>query len=123
MRPFLIVAFTFLLLNSNAQSHKGLCNVEVKNVTDLNFFGPTFSFDVTFKNNSNRSISYIYYDVECYNYDGEKLGWFENKQGAKKITLLPGQLYEEHRSLNKSGTSKVAIKIRKIVYESGSTCE
>ena len=68
MKKLFFIAMLILVGNSiNAQSNKGLCKVEVSDVSKATSFGYLLGYSVTFKNNSKKTVDGIYWNVYYYN--------------------------------------------------------
>ena len=60
---FLIAVFAFLGQTANIQSNKGLCKVEVNDVSKTTSFGYLVGYSVTFKNNSKKTVDGVYWRI------------------------------------------------------------
>ena len=109
----------------NAQSNKGLCKVDVSDVSKATSFGYLLGYSVTFKNNSKKTVDGIYWNVYYYNNANDLL--FEDKSSFNSTSTVDpiamGFTKTLVRSQSVKGASKVFIKITKVHFSDGTTCK
>ncbi len=121
---FLIAVFSFLCQTANIQSNKGLCKVEVNDVSKTTSFGYLVGYSVTFKNNSKKTVDGVYWNVYFYNNNGDLIK--EDKSTFNSTSLIDpiasGFTKILVRSPRVKGASKVIVKITKVHFSDGTTC-
>jgi hypothetical protein len=121
---FLIAVFAFFGQTANVQSNKGLCKVEVNDVSKTTSFGYLVGYSVTFKNNSKKTVDGVYWNVYFYNNNGDLIK--EDKSTFNSTSLIDpiasGFTKILVRSPRVKGASKVIVKITKVHFSDGTTC-
>ena len=68
MKKLFFIAILILIGNSiNAQTNKGMCSVEINDVSKAISFNYLLGYTVTFKNNTKKTVDGIYWKVYYYN--------------------------------------------------------
>jgi hypothetical protein len=125
MKKLFFIAMIILFGNSiNAQSNKGLCKVEVSDVSKVTSFGYLMGYSATFKNNTKKTVDGIYWDVYYYNNDNELLKKDNSSFNSTKIIdpIAAGFTKTLARSPRIKGASLVIIKITKVHFSDGTSC-
>lgn len=125
MKKLFFIAMIILFGNSiNAQSNKGLCKVEVSDVSKVTSFGYLMGYSATFKNNSKKTVDGIYWDVYYYNNDNELLKKDNSSFNSTKIIdpIAAGFTKTLARSPRVKGASAVIVKITKVHFSDGTSC-
>ena len=108
-----------------AQSNKGMCKVEVNDVSKVTGFGYLGGYSVEFKNNSKKTVDGIYWNVYYYNNADDLV--FEDKSSFNSTSTVDpiamGFTKTLVRSQSVKGASKVFIKITKVHFSDGTTCK
>jgi hypothetical protein len=126
MRKLFFIAMITLLGNAAiAQSNKGMCKVEVNDISKVTGFGYLAGYSVEFKNNSKKTVDGIYWNVYYYNNANDLL--FEDKSSFNSTSTIDpiamGFTKTLVRSQSVKGASKVFIKITKVHFSDGTTCK
>ncbi len=108
----------------NAQSNKGLCKVDVSDVSKATSFGYLLGYSVTFKNNSKKTVDGIYWDVNYYNNANELIKSDNSSFNSTSIIspIASGFTKTLARSPRIKGASAVIVKITKVHYSDGTSC-
>jgi hypothetical protein len=125
MKKLFFIAMIILFGNTiNAQSNKGLCKVEVSDVSKVTSFGYLIGYSVTFKNNSKKTVDGIYWDVYYYNNDNELIKKDNSSFNSTKLIdpIAAGFTKTIARSPRIKGASVVVVKITKVHYSDGTSC-
>ncbi len=106
-----------------AQNHKGLCKVEVDDVT-APIVLKYLNYSVTFKNNASKTVDGITWTAYYYNAD-ELIKKEESSFNATKLIdpIASGFTKTVVRTPRVKNASKVIIKIKKVHFFDGSTCD
>ena len=126
MRQLFYTFFIVFVSNfSFSQSNKGLCKVEVEDVSKVTSFGYLLGYSVTFKNDTNKTIDGIYWNVYYYNNANELLKKDNSSFNSTKIIdpIASGFTKTIARSTKVKGASVVIIKINKVHFSDGTTCD
>jgi hypothetical protein len=122
---FFIAVFAFLGYSANLQTNKGLCKVEVNDVSKTTSFGYLVGYSVTFKNNSKKTVDGVYWNEYFYNNNGDLIK--EDKSTFNSTAVIDpiasGFTKILVRSPRVKGASKVIIKITKVHFSDGSSCK
>ena len=126
MRNLFFIAMIILLGNAAiAQSNKGMCKVEVNDISKVTGFGYLAGYSVEFINNSKKTVDGIYWNVYYYNNANDLL--FEDKSSFNSTSTVDpiamGFTKTLVRSQSVKGASKVFIKITKVHFSDGTTCK
>lgn len=127
MRSLLGITILFFILTHSffvkAQNHKGLCKVEVDDVTAPVIL-KYLNYSVTFKNNSAKTVDGITWTAYYYNAD-DLIKKEESSFNATKLIdpIASGFTKTLVRSPNVKNASKVTIKIKKVHFFDGGTCD
>ena len=119
---FLSIFFSSFFLLS-AQSHIGLCEVEVDDVKVLNTFG-YLNYSVQFLNSSSKTVDGIYWKADFYDNSGVLVQSEESafNSGGMIEPVAPGSKKFLARVPKIKGASKVVITILKVHFESAGNC-
>ncbi len=108
----------------NAQTNKGLCNIEVSDVSKAISFNYLLGYSVTFKNNSKKAVDGVYWKVYYYNNANELIESDNSSFNATKIIdpIAAGFTKTLARSPRVKGASVVIVKITKVHFSDGTSC-
>ncbi len=108
-----------------AQSNKGMCKVEVNDISKVTGFGYLGGYTVEFKNNSKKTVDGIYWNVYFYNNADDLV--FEDKSSFNSTStvdpIATGFTKTLVRTQSVKGASKVFIKITKVHFSDGTSCK
>jgi hypothetical protein len=126
MKKIFFIAMLILLVNSaSAQSNKGLCKVEVNDISKVTGFGYLGGYSVEFKNNSSKTVDGIYWNVYYYNNADDLL--FEDESSFNSTSTVDpiamGFKKTIVRTKRVKGASKVFVKITKVHFSDGTSCD
>ena len=122
MKKLFFIAILILIGNSiNAQTNKGLCSVEVNDVSKAISFNYLLGYSVTFKNNSKKTVDGVYWNVYYYNNANELIESDNSSFNSTKIIdpIAPGFTKTLARSPRVKGSSVVIVKITKVHLTDG----
>jgi hypothetical protein len=125
MKKLFFIAMLILIGNSiNAQTNKGLCSVEVNDVSKAISFNYLLGYSVTFKNNSQKTVDGVYWNVYYYNNANELIESDNSSFNSTKIIdpIAPGFTKTLARSPRVKGASVVIVKITKVHFTDGTSC-
>jgi hypothetical protein len=122
---FYTLIIVFVSNFSFSQTNKGLCNVEVDDVSKVTSFGYLLGYSVTFKNDTNKTIDGIYWNVYYYNNANELLKKDNSSFNSTKLIdpIASGFTKTIARSPKVKGASVVIIKITKVHFSDGTSCD
>ena len=114
----LVSNFTF------SQTNKGLCNIEIGDVSKAISFGHLLGYSVTFKNNTTKTVDGIYWNVYYYNNANELLKKDNSSFNSTKLIdpIASGFTKTIARTPRVKGASRVIIKISKVHFSDGTSC-
>ena len=125
MKKLFIILIIVLFSNFTfAQTNKGLCSIEVSDVSKVASFGYLIGYSATFKNNSKKTVDGIYWNVYYYNNANELLKKDNSSFNSSKIIdpIAPGFSKTLARSPRIKGASVVIVKITKVHFSDGTSC-
>lgn len=125
MKKLFFIAILILIGNSiNAQTNKGLCSVEVSDVSKAISFNYLLGYTVTFKNNTKKTVDGIYWKVYYYNNANELIESDNSSFNSTNIIdpISPGHTKTLARSPRVKGASVVIVKITKVHFTDGTSC-
>lgn len=119
--------FLFLgVQGSYSQNNKGKCNIEVVSAGCKALMGHCGT-TVVFKNNGNKTVDGIIYQIYFYNKFDELLGTRENTwtdDGLTDDPIAPGKTDRDTDNFKGfSAASYINVSIKKIHYTDKSTCD
>ena len=122
-----IISILLVVLFTNytyAQVNKGLCSIEVSDVSKATSFGYLLGYSVTFKNNSKKTVDGIYWNVFYFNNANELIEKDNSSFNSTKIIdpIASGFSKTLARSSRIKGASVVIVKITKVHYSDGTSC-
>jgi|LauGreDrversion4_2_1035121.scaffolds.fasta_scaffold305676_4 hypothetical protein len=122
---FYTLIIVFVSNFSFSQTNKGLCKVEVDDVSKVTSFGYLLGYSVTFKNDTNKTIDGIYWNVYYYNNANELLKKDNSSFNSTKLIdpIASGFTKTIARSPKVKGASVVIIKITKVHFSDGTSCD
>jgi len=125
MKKILII-FAFLAISQvfYAQENRGLCNLEINDVSKVTSFGYLIGFTVEFKNNSKKTVDGIYWTTYFFD-NANKLISTEEYSFNSSSNIDPiasGFTKSIVRAPRIKGASRVVIVIDKIHFIDGSAC-
>lgn len=125
MKKYLyILSFTFLCKFSYSQENKSLCNIQVADVSKVVSFGYLVGYTVEFKNSSKKTVDGIYWTVYFYNNNGDLLKKEESSFNSTDLVdpIASGFSKSIARAPRIKGASKAIVKINKVHFSDGSSC-
>ena len=82
----LLVSFIIFTTTAFAQQNKGLCNIEVNDVSKITALGYLIGYTVQFKNNTSKTVDGVYWTAYYYNNDNKLI---ESEKASFNSTNLP----------------------------------
>lgn len=125
MKKIIFISIMILLFEgTSAQSDKGLCNVAVTDVSKVASFGYLIGYTVQFKNNTKKTVDGIWWKENFYNNANELIKSQESSFNSTNLIdpIASGFTKSVVRSPRVKGASKVVIKITKVHYSDGTSC-
>ena len=121
----LLVTFIVFTTTAFAQQNKGLCNIEVNDVSKITALGYLIGYTVQFKNNTTKTVDGVYWTAYYYNNDNKLI---ESEKSSFNSTNLidpiaAGFSKSIARSPRVKGASIVLVVINKVHYSDGSSCK
>lgn len=105
--------------------NKGLCNIEISDVSKVSSFGYLVGCSVQFKNNSKKSVDGIWWKTYYYNNANDLIKVEDNSFNSSNLIdpIASGFTKSIVRSPRVKGASRVIIKIIKVHFSDGTTCK
>lgn len=125
MKKYLFIFILSLLSKfSFSQENKGLCGIQVADVSKVVSFGYLVGYTVEFKNVSKKTADGIYWTTYFYNNSGELLKKEESSFNAADLVdpIASGFSKSLARAPRVKGASKAIVKINKVHFSDGSVC-
>ena len=121
----LLVSFIIFTITAFAQQNKGLCNIEVNDVSKITALGYLIGYTVQFKNNTTKTVDGVYWTAYYYNNDNKLI---ESEKSSFNSTNLidpiaAGFSKSIARSPRVKGASIVLVVINKVHFSDGSSCK
>jgi len=121
----LLVTFIVFTTTAFAQQNRGLCNIEVNDVSKITALGYLIGYTVQFKNNTSKTVDGVYWTAYYYNNDNKLI---ESEKSSFSSTNLidpiaAGFSKSIARSPRVKGASIVLVVINKVHYSDGSSCK
>lgn len=121
----LLVSFFIFTTTAFAQQNRGLCNIEVNDVSKITALGYLIGYTVQFKNNTSKTVDGVYWTAYYYNNDNKLI---ESEKSSFNSTNLidpiaAGFSKSIARSPRVKGASIVLVVINKVHYSDGSSCK
>lgn len=121
----LLVTFIVFTTTAFAQQNKGLCNIEVNDVSKITALGYLIGYTVQFKNNTSKTVDGVYWTAYYYNNDNKLI---ESEKSSFNSTNLidpiaAGFSKSIARSPRVKGASIVLVVINKVHFSDGSSCK
>ena len=121
----LLVSFIIFTTTAFAPQNKGLCNIEVKDVSKITALGYLIGYTVQFKNNTTKTVDGVYWTAYYYNNDNKLI---ESEKASFNSTNLidpiaAGFSKSIARSPRVKGASIVLVVINKVHFSDGSSCK
>lgn len=121
----LLVTFIVFTTTAFAQQNRGLCNIEVNDVSKITALGYLIGYTVQFKNNTTKTVDGVYWTAYYYNNDNKLI---ESEKSSFNSTNLidpiaAGFSKSIARSPRIKGASIVLVVINKVHYSDGSSCK
>jgi hypothetical protein len=121
----LLVSFIIFTTTAFAQQNKGLCNIEVNDVSKITALGYLIGYTVQFKNNTSKTVDGVYWTAYYYNNDNKLI---ESEKSSFNSTNLidpitAGFSKSIARSPRVKGASIVLVVINKVHFSDGSSCK
>ena len=107
------------------QDNKGLCGVQVNDVSKVSSFGYLVSYVVQFKNTSKKTVDGIYFNTYFYDNSNKLISSEESSFNSNNVIdpIASGFTKSITRAPRIKGASKVVVTIYKVHYSDGSTCK
>jgi hypothetical protein len=126
MKQFLITLF-FIYFSQllYAQENRGLCGVEVSDVSKVSSFGYLVSYVVQFKNTAKKTVDGVYFNAYFYDNSNKLIKSEESSFNSDNVIdpIASGFTKAVARAPRIKGASKVVVVINKIHYSDGSSCK
>jgi hypothetical protein len=125
MKKLFFIAILIIIGNSiNAQKNRGLCSVEISDISKAISFNYLLGYSVTFKNNTNKTVDGVYWNVYYYNNANELIESDNSSFNSTKIIdpIAAGFTKTLARSPRVKGASVVIVKITKVHFTDGTSC-
>jgi len=125
MKKYFLLFILVVLYNySFSQENKGLCHVQVADVSKVVSFGYLVGYTVEFKNVSKKTADGIYWTTYFYNNSGELFKKEESSFNATDLVdpIASGFSKSLARAPRVKGASKAIVKINKVHFSDGSVC-
>jgi hypothetical protein len=121
----LLVTFIVFTTTAFAQQNRGLCNIEVNDVSKITALGYLIGYTVQFKNNTSKTVDGVYWTAYYYNNDNKLI---ESEKSSFNSTNLidpiaAGFSKSIARSPRVKGASIVLVVINKVHFSDGSSCK
>ena len=121
----LLVSFIIFTTTAFAQQNKGLCNIEVNDVSKITALGYLIGYTVQFKNSTTKTVDGVYWTAYYYNNDNKLI---ESEKSSFNSTNLidpiaAGFSKSIARSPRVKGASIVLVVINKVHFSDGSSCK
>ena len=121
----LLVTFIVFTTTAFAQQNRGLCNIEVNDVSKITALGYLIGYTVQFKNNTTKTVDGVYWTAYYYNNDNKLI---ESEKSSFNSTNLidpiaAGFSKSIARSPRVKGASIVLVVINKVHFSDGSSCK
>jgi hypothetical protein len=121
----LLVSFIIFTTTAFAQQNRGLCNIEVNDVSKITALGYLIGYTVQFKNNTTKTVDGVYWTAYYYNNDNKLI---ESEKSSFNSTNLidpiaAGFSKSIARSPRVKGASIVLVVINKVHFSDGSSCK
>ena len=121
----LLVSFIIFTTTAFAQQNRGLCNIEVNDVSKITALGYLIGYTVQFKNNTSKTVDGVYWTAYYYNNDNKLI---ESEKSSFNSTNLidpitAGFSKSIARSPRVKGASIVLVVINKVHFSDGSSCK
>ena len=119
----LLVSFIIFTTTAFAQQNRGLCNIEVNDVSKITALGYLIGYTVQFKNNTTKTVDGVYWTAYYYNNDNKLI---ESEKSSFNSTNLidpiaAGFSKSIARSPRVKGASIVLVVINKVHFSDGSS--
>ena len=120
----LLILLLFSVASLKAQSHKGLCKVEVDDVTAPVVF-KYLNYSVRFINKSNKTVDGIYWTAYFYDNSDRLIKQETSSFNSTKLIdpIASGFTKTLVRAPNVKNATKVIIKINRVHFFDGSECD
>jgi hypothetical protein len=125
MRQLLFVfLFGFICTATYGQQSKGICKIEVSDISKLISFGYLVGYTAEFKNNSNKTVDGIYWTTYYINNNGDYIKVETDSFNASDLVdpIQSGFKKSLVRAPRIKNASKLIIVVNKVHFTDGSTC-
>jgi hypothetical protein len=122
---FLFLLFMGSLNAVSAQKNKGMCGVEVNDVSRTTSFGYLVAYVVQFKNTTNRPVDGVYWRALYLNNAGDIIESEESSFNSTNLIdpIAGGTTKSLARAPRVKGASKVVIVVNKVHFSDGASCK
>ena len=123
-RIFWLLIFGLMYNCTYGQQNKGVCKIEVTDVSKLISFGYLVGYTAEFKNNSNKTVDGIYWTTYYINNNGDYIKVETDSFNASDLVepIQSGSKKSLVRVPSIKNASKLIIVINKVHFADGSTC-
>ena len=124
-RIFWVLLFGLISIYSYSQDSKGICKIEVTDISKLISFGYLVGYTAEFKNNSNKTVDGIYWTTYYINNNGDYIKTETDSFNASDLidTIQSGFKKSLVRAPKIKNASKLIIVINKVHFTDGTTCK
>ena len=125
MKKLLGLLFFGLICNLTfGQQNKGVCKIEVTDISKLISFGYLVGYTAEFKNNSNKTVDGIYWTTYYINNNGDYIKVESDSFNASDLVdpIQSGFKKSLVRAPRIKNASKLIIVVNKVHFTDGSTC-
>ena len=125
MKPFFYVLIFGLMFNcAYGQQSKGVCKIEVTDISKLISFGYLVGYTAEFKNKSNKTVDGIYWTTYYINNNGDYIKTESDSFNASNQIdpIQSGFKKSLVRAPRIKNASKLIIVINKVHFTDGTSC-
>ncbi len=121
---FRVILFCLFANFSFGQNSKGVCKVEVTDISKLISFGYLVGYTAEFKNNSNKTVDGIYWTTYYINNNGDYIKTESDSFNASDLIdpIQSGFKKSLVRAPRIKNASKLIIVINKVHFTDGTSC-
>ena len=121
---FWVLLFGLFSNFSYGQNSKGICKIEVSDISKLISFGYLVGYTAEFKNNSNKTVDGIYWTTYYINNDGDYIKTETDSFNASDLIdpIQSGLKKSLVRAPRVKNASKLIIVINKVHFTDGTSC-
>lgn len=122
---FCVLLFGLVSNFSYGQTSKGICKIEVSDISKLISFGYLVGYTAEFKNNSNKTVDGVYWTTYYINNDGDYIKTETDSFNASDLIdpIQSGFKKSLVRAPRIKNASKLIIVINKVHFTDGTSCK